>query len=81
MKLTIVVRRGWAGFIGGAVFGYTYLFTTPPVGTRGSDTALAVILVGIGIAFGVAVDVYLSRRRVFAEPIVVTEERRDTVSV
>jgi hypothetical protein len=58
MNSITAIRRAWAAFLGAALFGFSFLVMTPPLGTRTVDSLAALGVATIG---GVA-GVWLERR-------------------
>jgi hypothetical protein len=48
-----LTRLAWAGFLGAALLGFSYLFLVEPVGSRTTDSVIALGIAAAGAAFGV----------------------------
>jgi CDP-diglyceride synthetase len=62
MKALRAIRKAWAAYAGGALFGFFCLMTTPPQSSRWADTAVAIAFVVFGATLALLTESAISRR-------------------
>lgn len=82
MKAMRAIRKAWAAYVGGALFGFVYLITTPPQASRWADSIVAIAFVIFGATLAVLAESASARHfaRVRA-PQEAPAARREPVSI